>query len=67
MIGSLEMITSIWEDIGKLYCDADTQSEGDNTQATLEQSSSQAKPLAALGCTESFNRRFPSGTQGPLT
>lgn len=58
---------NIWEDIGKLYCDADTQSEGGNTQATLEQSFSQAKPLAALGCDESINRHFPSGTQGPLT
>lgn len=27
------MIMNIWEDIGKLYCDADMQSEGDNTQS----------------------------------
>lgn len=61
------MVTSIWEDTGKLCCDADTQSEGDNTQATSEQSFSQAKPLEALGCAESINRSFPSGTQVPLT
>lgn len=27
------MIMNIWEDIEKLYCDADMQSEGDNTQS----------------------------------
>lgn len=61
------MIMNTWGDTGKLCCDADTQSEGDKTQATSEQSFSQAKPLAAIGCAESINRHFPGRTQAPLT
>lgn len=56
---------NIWEDIGKLYCDADMQSEGDNTQSLAQSRASVRlsllQPQAVL---KTLTGTFPVGLRG---